>query len=435
MRHLLGLFGFVAATALVIVSAAMNWRFGFGLGKTEFDGQVYGMASVAADCLKAIAPFLIIYAWKTRKWAQAIAGVALALICTGYSITSGIGFAAINRADNTGERLIKVTNYKDARTELKRLEDKLSWMPKHRPSDAIEADLKAVSSTQVKMRGRKRTTVDDITKDCSLTNWVSRKYCPKIFDLKKELAISEEASKIEQRIIALRKKLSIASSTAAAGKSDPQADLIASLFGLKLEDTQTVLILLVSLLVEAGSSLGYFVVFSMWKLDPRKAMLDADRKERRRRSDYADNERDGLAGSRLNDPILTKERLLSDNDNDFEEEDFIPHDPVRLPKNEMERFYEARIIEDEGASTTATELYDDYCAWCADQGSSPMSQIPFGKQMSQRNIKKAKIAGRIRYKGIALAPKPAIETGAETTDGEIKSAEKNSTRIGSTRVA
>ena len=67
MRHLLGIFGFLAATALVIVSAAMNWRFGFGLGQTEFDGHVYGLASVAADCLKAIAPFLIIYAWKTQN--------------------------------------------------------------------------------------------------------------------------------------------------------------------------------------------------------------------------------------------------------------------------------------------------------------------------------------------------------------------------------
>ncbi len=425
MRHLLGLFGFLAATALVIVSAAMNWRFGFGLGQTEFDGQVYGLASVAADCLKAIAPFLIIYAWKTGKWAQAIAGVALALICTGYSITSSIGFAATNRADNNGERMIKVSNYKDSRTELKRLEDKLSWMPKHRPVEAIEADLERVSSTQVKTRGKRRDTVKALTSDCTKTNWISRKYCPQVFNLKKELAISEEAKRIESRVLKLRGKLAMATSIAAAGKSDPQADLISSLTGLKLEDTQTVLILLVSLLVEAGSSLGYFVVFSMWRLDPRRAM---EKEEAIRARQYARknarHETLSLAGNGLKDPLLTNESLLSHNDNNNKEPERQEeiHDPVKLPKNEMDRYYEARIIEDEGQSTTATELYDDYCAWCAEQNSSPMSQIPFGKQMSQRNIKKAKIAGRIRYKGICI--RPNTESGKE-----------NETRIGGTRVA
>ena len=425
MRHVLGLFGLLAASALVVVSAAMNWRFGFGLGKTEFDGQVYGLASVAADCLKAIVPFLIIYAWKTRKWAQALAGVALGIICTGYSITSSIGFAAMNRADNSGERLIKVSNYKDARAELKRLEDKLSWMPKHRPANAVTADLERVSATQVKLRGKPRATVEKITQGCAKTNWVSRKYCPQIFDLKKELAISQEAAKIEKRILSLRSTVSQATSLAAAGKADPQADLIASIFGLKLEDTQTVLILLVSLLVEAGSALGYFVVFSMWKLDPRKAMAD------QAMQDY-EQQTVALKGTKalplakepadlLENTSGKEEPLQSDNDNNHELEVAVEiPDPVKLPKNEMERYYEERIIEAEGQSTTATQLYDDYCAWCEQQGSNPMSQIPFGKQMSQRNIKKAKIAGRIRYKGICLKEAPEQPKPEKAKIGKVK---------------
>ena len=410
MRHLLGLFGFFAASALVIVSAAMNWRFGFGLGKTEFDGQVYGLASVAADCLKAIAPFLIIYAWKTGKWAQAIAGVALAVICTGYSITSSIGFAATNRADNNGERMIKVSNYKDTRTELKRLEDKLSWMPKHRPVEAVEAELESVSSTQLKIRGKDRDTVKALTNDCALTNWISRKYCPKIFDLKKELAISEESEKIEERILVLRNKLAKATSIAAAGKADPQADLIASLTGLKLEDTQTILILLVSLLVEAGSSLGYFVVFSMWRLDPKKMI--ADHAEEQKQRHYRSSSKTVLASNDLKDSLLPNEALANDNDNntdELEDEEDI-YDPVRLPKNEMDRYYEERIERADGQTTPASNLYDDYCEWCEEQGSSPMSQIPFGKQLSKMDIKKAKIAGRIRYKGIKLKYKKAKDT-------------------------
>jgi len=457
MRHVLGLFGLLAASALVVVSAAMNWRFGFSLGKTEFDGQVYGLASVAADCLKAIVPFLIIYAWKTRKWAQALAGVALAIICTGYSITSSIGFAAVNRADNTGQRMIEASNYKDVRAELKRLEDKLSWMPKHRPANAVIADLERVKSTQVKMRGKKRSTVEALTNDCSITNWVSRKYCSEVFNFKKELAISLEAVKIDQRIRVLRDKMSRATSEAAAGKADPQADLIASIFGLKLEDTQTVLILLVSLLVEAGSALGYFVVFSMWRLDPRKAMNEIAYEDNRAMA-IAVKQTDQQAGLVANGSEVTssvedqglieaagvseeersiKEALQNDNDNHNEilevasgnTQSIEILDPVRLPKNEMDRYYEDRIVEAEGQSTTATELYDDYCAWCIEQSSNPMSQIPFGKKLSQRKIKKAKIAGRIRYKGIKLKHGAFDAKGRQTLAAKMIEKQENGREV------
>ena len=39
MRHVLGVLGVVAAGVLLAVSAAMNWRFGVSLGRTELDGD------------------------------------------------------------------------------------------------------------------------------------------------------------------------------------------------------------------------------------------------------------------------------------------------------------------------------------------------------------------------------------------------------------
>ena len=51
MRTTLSLLGVGVATVLLLVSAAMNWRYGFNLGKTELDGHIYGAASAAADGL------------------------------------------------------------------------------------------------------------------------------------------------------------------------------------------------------------------------------------------------------------------------------------------------------------------------------------------------------------------------------------------------
>ena len=76
MRHVLGILGVVAAGILLAVSAAMNYRFGFSLGKTAIDGQIYGLASAAADCFKALVPFFFFAALRNRMWSQALAAAA-----------------------------------------------------------------------------------------------------------------------------------------------------------------------------------------------------------------------------------------------------------------------------------------------------------------------------------------------------------------------
>jgi hypothetical protein len=103
MRHVLGLMGVVAASILLAVSAAMNYRFGFSLGKTAVDGQIYGLASAAADCFKALVPFFFFAALRNRMWSQALAAALVWTVVTGYSMTSALGHAALNRLDTSGK--------------------------------------------------------------------------------------------------------------------------------------------------------------------------------------------------------------------------------------------------------------------------------------------------------------------------------------------
>ena len=72
MRHVLGVLGVLAAGVLLAVSCAMNWQFGNSLGRTEFDGQLLGAASAAADCMKALIPFFFFAAIRNRMWSQAL---------------------------------------------------------------------------------------------------------------------------------------------------------------------------------------------------------------------------------------------------------------------------------------------------------------------------------------------------------------------------
>src|SRR6185436_5263060 len=127
MRHALGVLGVLAAGVLLAVSCAMNWRFGFSLGRTELDGQIYGAASAAADCLKALVPFFFFAAVRNKVWSQAVA--------------SALGHAALNRFDSTGHRAQEAQTYKDLRTDLKRAEEEAGWIPQHRPYLAVQSDI------------------------------------------------------------------------------------------------------------------------------------------------------------------------------------------------------------------------------------------------------------------------------------------------------
>src|ERR687895_345760 len=129
MRHALGVLGVLAAGVLLAVSAAMNWRFGYSLGKTELDGFIYGSASAAADCLKALVPFFFFAAMRNRMWSQAGPPPLGWGLVTAYSLTSALGHAALNRLDTTGQRAIEAQSYKDHRADLKRAEDQLGWIP------------------------------------------------------------------------------------------------------------------------------------------------------------------------------------------------------------------------------------------------------------------------------------------------------------------
>jgi phage/plasmid-associated DNA primase len=86
------------------------------------------------------------------------------------------------------------------------------------------------------------------------------------------------------------------------------------------------------------------------------------------------------------------------------------------PETDVERFYKESIDTQDGSSVTATNLYEDYCTWCESQNKEPLALPTFGREFGELGVQKAKIAGRVRYIGIAL------KTGAEATEDTKQSA-------------
>src|SRR4249920_3480040 len=167
-RHLLGVLGVIAAGILLVVSAAMNYRFGFSLGKTAMDGQIYGAASAAADCFKALIPFFLFAAIRNRMWSQAAAAMVVWVVVVAYSMTSALGHAALNRLDTTGQRAVEAAVYKDLRADSKRAQEQLAWIPAHRPGETVAAEVNVLKAQRYWV----------VTKECTLvTGKGARDFC------------------------------------------------------------------------------------------------------------------------------------------------------------------------------------------------------------------------------------------------------------------
>jgi hypothetical protein len=401
----------------------MNWRFGYSLGRSELDGQIYGAASAAADCLKALIPFFFFAAVRNKVWSQAAASALVWVVVTTYSMTSALGHAALNRFDSTGHRAQEAQAYQDLRTDLKRTEEQAGWIPQHRPYATVQGDIDGMKSQKLWSQ----------TVNCtSATLKPSRDFCQKYFALTAEKAAAGEAKSADERIAVLRAKLDNKEGTAALTEADPQAKVLTELAtaffpNVKIDNVQMALTLFVALLLEIGSGFGMYVSFSQWRLYDRKAP-EAPR--------FTWREVDTAAAA-VAAPVLAPLPAQSEkprsgaNDNRslevpleapavaqraIEAEPAAMHQaeakvieakvaaPLRrlAPETNTERFYRENIEVEDGSSVTATELYEDYCAWCETRSKEPAALPSFAREFAELGVKKEKVAGRVRYIGIAL---------------------------------
>ncbi len=384
MRHALGVIGVLAAGVLLAVSAAMNWRFGFSLGKTEFDGLIYGSASAAADCLKALVPFFFFAAVRNRMWSQAAASALVWVVVTAYSLTSALGHAALNRMDSTGQRAIEAQSYQDMRADLERAKEQLTWVPQHRPAAVVQSEIDT----------RKNSREWQWTEGCTkVTGPKGRAFCGEYNGLVAEFASAEQAQKLETRIAEIQAELSKVDSGVVMAEADPQAAVLTKLAGifmpsLTVEDVQTALTIFIALLLEVGSGFGMYIAFSQWRLYDRDAPA-------------------APAMAPLAQAEPTEERSVEvanasqvgANDN---------RNTVRLmpPESDVERFFKERIDKKANSSVTSTELYEDYCAWCEELNKEPLALPIFCRQFGELGVQKARIAGKVRHIGIALRSTP-----------------------------
>ncbi len=400
-RHLLGVLGVIAASVLLVVSAMMNYRFGYTLGKTPSDGHIYGLASAAADCFKALVPFFFFAAWRNRMWSQALAALAVWLVVTGYSMTSALGHAALNRLDTSGQRAAATATYKDMREDLKRTRDQLSWLPPHRAAAAVQADLEGLKSQFLWHR----------TGECNEPSGkVQREFCQGFRTLEAERANAVRGEKLNGKIEDLNGKIAKTSGGTVMAEADPQASVLSKMTGVEVETIQMALTLFVALLIEIGSGFGMYVAFAYWRTHAPPAPTTP-----------AAPAAAPLAAAPRRTPISGKDDEVWTTDTEsIEGPPPTPALPVSvghegandnatmskwiMPENDVELFYKQGVSVAANETICSQDLYDGYKLWSKGKGKRPLNHSRFSEEFERLGYTTVQIGGRQRYVGLALAP-------------------------------
>jgi len=280
----------------------------------------------------------------------------------------------------------------------------LSWIPQHRPAQAVQADIDALKDDRAWA----------YTESCGkVSGSKGRSFCQKYHALSAELASAQQSIALEARIADIQGKMTNVTGAAVMTEADPQAAVLAKLAALiapniKIEDVQTALTVFIALLLEVGSGFGMYIAFSQWRLyeshapaAPRMVPVST-----------------AAAAVAAPTAVAIAKPRSGANDN----RSAPPAQRLIAPENDVERFYKERIETQDGSSLTATSLYEDYCAWCEDQQKEPLALPTFGREFGELGVQKARIAGRVRYIGIALKSAGELEEDKKLTVPSVKAA-------------
>jgi hypothetical protein len=352
--------GGAAVAAFVVVSTVMAARFGWSLGTTVFDRVLYAAAGGFADLLKTFLPLFVVTAFLARQWVRTVAGGALFLVVTAFSLSSSFGLAAIQRTDKIGEHTATATAYQDRRADLERLIAERAKIDA-RPL-AANAEVLAAASVQ----RAEASVVSECAKrgpECRKLEAIARAARDDLAAIVTAKAVAQAAVALDNRIEDARTALGRVDAGEASEEADPQSAALARLTGRSEDGVRTALHVLIAVLLEFGSGLGLFVVFG-----PR-GVHDGGR------------------------PAPTPAQSTKND---------VPATPVVIEDclGAIKRFVAEQLRPVDGGRVSGSELFAAYERWCERQGIAPVSGAAFGRQVPWT---KGRVGGRVWYFDAALA--------------------------------
>lgn len=358
--------GLVAAAGFALVSIAANLRFGISLASTPFDRAIYGTLSIAADLMKIVLPLAVMILWRKGERIFAIAGAVFWIGAVAFSLSAAIGFAASTRGHTVASNESLIESRKGWEAKIIRIEERLDRLGTPRPANVIEVEFDGLLRTPG-------------AEGCKTINGpVTREICPKVDRLRRELATSKETARLEADLEADRQAFSAMPETAPV--ADPQSAALSRMMGIGPALLTDAITMLIAVLVELGSALGFSIILLAARSPASKPQLAA-------------LERSEMSSTAALETTALRRGIKS---------------LTETPGDAVTRWAIARLDIISSGMIQAEHAYEDFASWCRREGKQPLTPQMFGRRFTAVHAhmggKKLKRRGRAYYSGVSLEP-------------------------------
>jgi hypothetical protein len=277
--------------------------------------------------------------------------------------------------------------YKDLRADAQRAQEQLTWIPAHRPTETVTAELNVLKAQRYWAT----------TRECTEASGKgAREFCQQFYKLNAELASAQQSERLETRIAEIGGK--IATGGTVMAEADPQASVLARLGGFEVQTVQTALTVFVALLIEIGSGFGMYVAFAYWRThEPLRSRVPETASESTASPLWSSASQTATEADHVAQP--PPPRRVNANDNRASNDSRVPNG---VPDSDIQRHYRQRVVSAPGSSVTAQDLYDDYCNWCEEEGKEALPMPTYSREFKSLGVRKDKLGGRIRYFDVGL---------------------------------
>lgn len=243
--------GVLLTVAMVILSALINYNFGYTLGTTELNARIFGTVSVVAVGVTAVLPLRISTHWEARHTRKAVLGAGMFGILMLYAVASSIGFGMQNRSQLAGSGETLAAQLKDQLQDRDQAVNNLKSLGDVLPVAALAAQIDA----------SKKDRRWDQTNGCAdATATSSRDFCQGIDRVKGQLHIAATGGALREKIEKLNLSIEKLRMQGAGQIGDPQSFGFAILLGMEQDSVRVGLSVLLALVIESVCCFGLLVI-------------------------------------------------------------------------------------------------------------------------------------------------------------------------------
>lgn len=377
----------VAATTLCAVTVSANAYFGATLGSTIYEKAAYTGASISADLIKCSSLAVVIMLWAKRQFALALAAAVLGMMCLAWSVTAAAGFALTSRdlaaSQHASSRMIA----DGWTTTISRAGHQLTLVEGSRPVGVIEAELATVVVADAIWKRTQNCTQVTIPE--------SRDACAPVLKLRQELASAKATTALKDEIDQARRELAIAPMV--GSKADPQVAGLAAVMGIQEAALKHGLALMLAVLIELGSAIGFAVAGAA---KPTPPSTNASQATSRRKPTGRPAVDDASTSKVVPFPPRVPRRVQD-------------RQPTRRAESSLSSWWAEAVRSDRSGCVGARDAYRAYCAWARETGTAAVTETAFGRHVtvaiSGLGGQKVHRAAGAFYLGISLGSVQALK--------------------------